>query len=130
MVAKIPIRTTKREEAVDITEDVQRVIRESGVREGFVIIYVPHDAAAVSIHRALEEKEAPKLEEMLEAVNPDPIAPEYTKAALVAPTEVGVVVEGKMVLGEGQRIYFYEFDGPRDRTVYVYVGGERSAMVS
>jgi len=122
MVAKIPVRTRKQEEAVDITEEVQRVIRESGVREGFVIIYVPHDAAAVSIHRTLTEEEAPKLDEMLEAVNPDRIAPEYTKAALVAPTEVGVVVDGKMVLGEDQRIYFYEFDGPKDRVVYVFVG--------
>lgn len=123
MVAKIPIRTTSQEEALDITEEVQRVIRESGVREGFVIIYVPHDAAAVSIHRTLAEEEAPKLEEMLAAVNPDRIAPEYTKAALVAPTEVGVVVDGRMILGEDQRIYFYEFDGPKDRLVYVYVGG-------
>jgi len=123
MVAKIPVRTTKPEEAIDITEEVQRVIQQSGVREGFVIIYVPHDAAAVSIHRTLAEEEAPKLDEMLDAVNPDRIAPEYTKAALVAPTEVGVVVDGRMVLGEDQRIYFYEFDGPKDRMVYVYVGG-------
>ncbi len=123
MVAKIPVRTTKPEEAIDITEEVQRVIQQSGVREGFVIIYVPHDAAAVSIHRTLAEEEAPKLDEMLDAVNPDRIAPEYTKAALVAPTEVGVVVDGRMVLGEDQRIYFYEFDGPKDRVVYVYVGG-------
>lgn len=125
MVTKIHVRTTKQEEAIDITEQVQESIRAAGVREGFVIIYVPHDAAAVSIHRTLAEAEAPKLDEMLEAVNPDRIAPEYTKAALVAPTEVGVVVDGKMVLGEDQRIYFYEFDGPKDRVVYVYVGGGR-----
>jgi len=125
MIVKIPVKSQKQEEALDITEEVQRAIKESGVREGFVIIYVPHDAAAVSIHRALEEEEAPKLDEMLEAVNPDRIAPEYTKAALVAPTEVGVVVDGKMVLGEDQRIYFYEFDGPKDRVVYVYIGGEK-----
>ena len=120
MIARIPIRTTKKG-AVDITEEVQRVIRESGVRQGFVIIYVPHDTAAVSIHRTLA-KEAPKLDEILEAVNPGRIAPEYAKAALVAPTEVGVVVDGKMILGEDQRIYFYEFDGPKDRMVYVFVG--------
>lgn len=122
MIVKLSVRTTKQEEALDITEDVQRAIYQSGVREGFVIIYVPHDAAAVSIHRTLFEKEAPKLDEMLDAVNPDRIAPEYTKAALVAPTEVGVVVDGKMVLGEDQRIYFYEFAGPQERTVYVFVG--------
>ncbi len=122
MIVKISVRSKRREEAVDITEEVQQAIVRAGVREGFVIVYVPHDAAAVSIHRTLAEKEAPKLDEMLDAVNPDRIAPEYTKAALVAPTEVGVVVDGKMVLGEDQRIYFYEFDGPKDRVVYVFVG--------
>lgn len=122
MIARLSVRTTNQEEALDITEDVQRTIAQSGVREGFVIIYVPHDAAAVSIHRAISAEEAPKLDEMLNAVNPDRITPEYTKAALVAPTEVGVVVDGKMVLGEDQRIYFYEFAGPQERTVYVFVG--------
>lgn len=122
MLKKIPIQTELREEARDVTEEVQRAVAESGVREGFVVIYVPHDAAAVSIHRTLAEEDAPKLDQFLEAVNPDREAPEYTKAAFVAPTEVGVVEEGRMVLGDGQRIYFYEFDGPARRLVYVYVG--------
>ncbi|HNR24764.1 MAG TPA: YjbQ family protein [Candidatus Bipolaricaulis anaerobius] len=122
MLKRIPIRTTRREEARDITDEVQGAVAESGTREGFVIIYIPHDAAAVSIHRALGEANAPKLDQLLDAVNPDRETPEYTKAAFVAPTEVGVVEHGRMVLGDDQRVYFYEFDGPQERAVYVYVG--------
>lgn len=122
MLKRIPIRTTRREEARDITDEVQGAVAESGTREGFVIIYIPHDAAAVSIHRTLEEANAPKLDQILDAVNPDRETPEYTKAAFVAPTEVGVVEDGRMVLGDDQRVYFYEFDGPAERAVYVYVG--------
>ncbi len=122
MLKKIRVQTALPEEARDITDEVQRAVAEAGVREGFIVIYVPHDAAAVSIHRTLAAEDAPKLEWMLDAVNPDRETPEYTKAAFVAPTEVGVVVEGRMVLGDGQRVYFYEFDGPRERSVYVYVG--------
>ncbi|HPD07475.1 MAG TPA: YjbQ family protein [Candidatus Bipolaricaulis sp.] len=122
MLKRIPIRTTRREEARDITDEVQGAVAESGTREGFVIIYIPHDAAAVSIHRTLEEANAPKLDQILDAVNPDRETPEYTKAAFVAPTEVGVVEDGRMVLGDDQRVYFYEFDGPQERAVYVYVG--------
>jgi len=121
VLKKIKLQTKSREEAHDVTEEVQRAVGESGVREGFVIIYVPHDAAAVSIHRTLAEKDAPKLDRILEAVNPDRETPEYTKAAFVAPTEVGVVENGRMVLGDDQRIYFYEFDGPAERQLYVYV---------
>lgn len=122
MLKRIPIRTTRREEARDITDEVQGAVAESGTREGFVIIYIPHDAAAVSIHRTLKEANAPKLDQILDAVNPDRETPEYTKAAFVAPTEVGVVEDGRMVLGDDQRVYFYEFDGPQERAVYVYVG--------
>lgn len=122
MLKKIRLRTTQREATSDITGEIQQAVAESGVREGFVIIYIPHDAAAISIHRTLTEEDAPKLDQFLEAVNPDREAPEYTKAAFVAPTEVGVVENGRMVLGEDQRVYFYEFDGPQERSVYVYVG--------
>jgi len=122
VLKKIHIRTKTHEEARDITDEVQQAVAESGVREGFIVIYIPHDAAAVSIHRTLAEANAPQLDRMLDAVNPDRETPEYTKAAFVAPTEVGVVVDGRMVLGDGQRVYFYEFDGPQDRVVYVYAG--------
>jgi len=122
VLKKIHVQTKSREEARDVTDEVQRAVAESGVREGFVIIYIPHDAAAISIHRTLAEEDAPKLDRILDAVNPDRETPEYTKAAFVAPTEVGVVANGQMVLGEDQRVHFYEFDGPQDRLVYVYVG--------
>ena len=120
---KIPFRTNRREEAVDITQWVQEAVARSGVKEGFVIIYVPHETAAVSIHSVLSEGEVPKWQEMLEALKASREAGERTKAAFVAPTEVGVVEEGRMLLGPDQRIFFYEFDGPKDRVIYVYVGG-------
>lgn len=122
MLIKIPLRTTQREEALDITPQVQEAIARSGVKEGFVIIYIPHETAAVSIHSALSEGEIPKWQEMLEALRASGEAGEKTKAAFVAPTEVGVIENGKMVLGPDQRIFFYEFDGPKDRLVYVFVG--------
>lgn len=122
MLRKVLLKTQAKEEVIDITDKVQEVIRTSGVKEGFVIIYVPHETAAVSIHSALKEEEVPKWQEMLEALNASQRASGETKAAFVAPTEVGVVEEGKMVLGPEQRILFYEFDGPKERVVYVFVG--------
>jgi len=122
MFKEITFRTSSREEAVDITEQVQVAIAEAGVDEGFVFIYVPHSTAAVSIHARLEQGEAPRLERMLNTAYPDQDAPHTTKAAFVAPTEVGIIKGGRMLLGEDQRIYFYEFAGPAERKVYLYVG--------
>ena len=122
MLVKILVSTNQKEEAIDITSQVQTAIEKSGVREGFIIIYVPHETAAVSIHSALDKEEVPKWKEMLEAIRASEKAGGETKAAFVAPTEVGVIEEGKMVLGPNQRIFFYEFDGPNERWVYLYIG--------
>ena len=122
MFKEIAFSTSAREEAVDITDQVQAAIAEAGVDEGFVFIYVPHSTAAVSIHARLEKDEAPRLERMLDTAYPDKEASHTTKAAFVAPTEVGIIKGGRMLLGEDQRIYFYEFAGPATRKVYLYVG--------
>ena len=122
MFKEITFHTSAREEAVDITDQVQAAIAEAGVDEGFVFIYVPHSTAAVSIHARLEKDEAPRLERMLDTAYPEKDASHTTKAAFVAPTEVGIIKGGRMLLGEDQRIYFYEFAGPATRKVYLYVG--------
>jgi len=122
MLVKILVSTNQKEEVIDITPQVQTAIEKSGIREGFIIIYVPHETAAVSIHSALDKEEVPKWKEMLEAIRASEKAGGETKAAFVAPTEVGVIEEGKMVLGPNQRVFFYEFDGPKERWVYLYIG--------
>jgi len=122
MFREVKFRTTRKEEIVDITERVEEVVRESGAREAGVFVYVPHTTAAVSIHGRIEPERKPRLDALLEEAAPeDPKEEPLTKAAFVAPTEVLVAVEGKLLLGEGQRIYFYEFDGPKERSVYVLI---------
>ncbi len=120
-VREILVETIQKEQLVDITEKVQALVTELGIREGFVCVYVPHTSAAVSIHREVEVTDRPKLDEMLENINPDKQAPHYTKAALVAPTEVLIVKDSKLVMDPDQRVYFYEFDGPKSRRVVVYL---------
>lgn len=122
MLKEIPLETERKEQAVDITEEVQAAVRESGIKEGFVFIYVPHATAAVSIHRYAENPDSILLEETLKTLRPGKEGEPLSKAAFVAPTEVGIVKDGRMILGDDQRIYFYEFEGPQKRVVYVYVG--------
>lgn len=122
-MGEIPIETTAKEQLVDITKTVQTLVTESGIQNGFVCVYVPHTSAAVSIHREVDVTDRPKLDEVLENINPDKQASHYTKAAFVAPTEVLIVKDGKLVMDEDQRVYFYEFDGPKQRRVIVYVSG-------
>lgn len=120
-VQEITFETTKGEQIVDITDKVQELVTKLGIKEGFVCLYVPHTSAAVSIHRKIDVADRPKLGEMLERINPDHKSPQYTKAALVAPTEVLIVKDSKLAMDPDQRVYFYEFDGPKQRRVVVYV---------
>ncbi len=120
-VREVAVTTTEREQVIDLTPDIQAIVTELGIKDGFVCVYVPHTSAAVSIHREVDVADRPKLGEMLERINPDLATPHYTKAALVAPTEVLIVKDGRLVMDPDQRVYFYEFDGPKRRRVLVYV---------
>lgn len=120
-VREIPIETSEKEQLVDITGKVQASVTELGIKDGFICVYVPHTSAAVSIHREVGVADRPKLDKMLESINPDKEASQYTKAALVAPTEVLIVKDGRLVMDADQRIYFYEFDGPKQRRIVVYL---------
>ncbi|GBC98953.1 hypothetical protein HRbin17_01472 [bacterium HR17] len=120
-VREIAIQTTEHEQLIDITQKVQALVNELGITDGFVCVYVPHTSAAVSIHREVDVADRPKLDEMLDNINPDKQSPHYTKAALVAPTEVLIVKDGQLVMDPDQRVYFYEFDGPKHRRVVVYL---------
>jgi len=121
-VHELVIHTTQKEQLIDITDMVRELIEKVKLSEGFVCIYVPHTSAAVCIHRDISQEKTSKLTELLGQFNSvigD--SPEYTKAALVAPTEVLLVKDGKLLMDDDQRIIFYEFDGPKDRRVYVYL---------
>ncbi|MFA0778241.1 MAG: hypothetical protein PVTTEEND_001955 [Candidatus Fervidibacter sp.] len=120
-IREVTIATTEREQLIDLTPHIQAIVTELGIKDGFVCVYVPHTSAAVSIHREVDVADRPRLDEMLDRINPDPATPHYTKAALVAPTEVLIVKDGKLVMDDDQRVYFYEFDGPKQRRIIVYV---------
>ncbi|MCX7667986.1 MAG: YjbQ family protein [Atribacterota bacterium] len=121
MFRELTIMTTKKEEAIDITGLVENVVEESQAREAGVFVYVPHSDAAVNIQGVTSQD--PPLNRLLKKVLQEENGFEepQTGAAFVAPTEILIAVEGKLLLGEGQRIYFYEFNGPKKRSVYVLV---------
>lgn len=120
-IRELAIRTEHKEQLVDITDAVKKLVADAGLSEGFVCIYVPHTTAAVSIHRDISKEHTSRLHELLGQFDQMLVnSPEYTKAALVAPTEVLLVKDGKLLMDDDQRIIFYEFDGPKERKVYVY----------
>jgi secondary thiamine-phosphate synthase enzyme len=130
-VHEIRLRTERRSHVLDITAAVRdAVAADRGVA---VLVYVPHTTAGVTINEHADPAVARDLESALEKVVEDgwhwqhvepgeENAPTHVRATLMGPS---VVVpqrdDGSLALGTWQGIFFCEFDGPRDRSVYVTV---------
>jgi secondary thiamine-phosphate synthase enzyme len=92
---------------------------------------VPHTTAAITINEGADPAVAQDLESALEKVvddgwdwkhveDPDgPNAPSHIRASLISPHILVPLADGKLALGQWQGIFFCEFDGPRERKVYV-----------
>jgi secondary thiamine-phosphate synthase enzyme len=129
-VREIRLKTDRRTQLVDITREVQEAI---GAPNGAAaaLVYVPHTTAGVTINEHADPAVARDLEAALEKVvddgwdwkhieDPDgPNAPSHIRASLMSPQILVPLDEGKLALGTWQGIFFCEFDGPRDRKVYV-----------
>ena len=127
---EISLKTERRTQLVDITKRVQEAL---GPLNGAAaaLVYVPHTTAGVTINEGADPAVAQDLEAALEKVvddgwdwkhveDPDgPNAPSHIRASLMSPQILIPLDGGKLALGKWQGIFFCEFDGPRERKVYV-----------
>jgi secondary thiamine-phosphate synthase enzyme len=127
MVRYINVRTKSRVEFVDVTEMVQAVVTEAGVKDGICYLYVPHTSAGITINEGADPSVQRDIQNILSRVAPQDInyfhregnADAHIKSTLVG-TSVNVIIdEGKLLLGTWQSIFFCEFDGPRHRRIAV-----------
>jgi secondary thiamine-phosphate synthase enzyme len=128
---EIRLRTARRSHVVDISADVRSAV--DGSRGSAVLVYVPHTTAGVTINEHADPAVARDLEAALERMVDDgwpwqhiepgeENAPTHVRAALIGPSVlVPLREDGSLALGTWQGIFFCEFDGPRDRSVYVSV---------
>ncbi len=133
MIETIHISTPSRDAMIDITHKVQESVHKSQIKNGYCIIHVPHTTAGLTIN---ENADPDVQRDMLYALdkaypwNGDYRHFEGNSAAHIKATTVGfnqtVLIEsGKLLLGRWQGIYFCEFDGPRQRQVFISILGEK-----
>src|SRR5215467_4129412 len=117
------IKTSRRTQLVDVTGEVERVVRASGVKSGVCYVYVPHTTAAVTINEHADPDVASDLEGVFDRLVPhsgpyrhgEGNTDSHAKAVIVGASQVIFVEQGRLVLGQWQGIFFCEFDGPRER---------------
>jgi secondary thiamine-phosphate synthase enzyme len=128
-VEALKIKTDRRTQFVDVTAQVERVVKASGVSSGICHVYVPHTTAAVTINEHADPDVAIDVEGVLDRLVPhtgpyrhgEGNSDSHAKAVLVGASQVIFVEGGKLALGRWQGIFFCEFDGPRERKMYVKV---------
>ncbi|WP_243138184.1 secondary thiamine-phosphate synthase enzyme YjbQ [Heliorestis acidaminivorans] len=128
---EITVKTPRRLSFVDITKDIARVVKESAVTEGTVVIFVPHTTAAVTINENADPDVLTDLTTIFQRLVPnlreyrhiEGNSDAHMMATLTGSSETLLVHQGKLFLGTWQSVYFAEFDGPRQRRVVVQVQG-------
>ncbi|MBN1560071.1 YjbQ family protein [candidate division KSB1 bacterium] len=126
---RLHIKTSQGVQFINIDREVQEIIRNSGVADGFCLIFVPHTTAAVTIN---ENADPDVVRDMTKEINK--IVPfddgyshmegnsaAHIKSSVIGPSLTLIIEDGRPLYGTWQSLYFCEFDGPRSRSCIVKV---------
>ena len=126
--------TSKHEALYDVTEEVRKIVKQSGIKQGMVNIYAQGATAAIMIQENWDDSVQNDVINLLRKLIPHGIwqhddqdnnGDSHLKAGIVGPSETVPIVDGKMGLSTWQNIFLCEFDGPRDtRNIVVTVMGK------
>jgi secondary thiamine-phosphate synthase enzyme len=130
-------------EFIDITHDVEEIVTSSGIKNGQVLVFSPHATASIAINEnenlllqdfqrllyklvPIDERYSHDLFELKRVVRSDGRSNGHShcKNFLLGTSEIIPIMEGKMLLGEHQNIFFVELDGARKRDIIIQILGE------
>jgi secondary thiamine-phosphate synthase enzyme len=124
---QIPVRTSRRTDFVDITSQIEDAVRELGLRDVTVTVYVPHTTAGVTINENADPDVMRDISHSLDRLVPwegdyahsEGNSAAHIKAGMMGSSVRVIIAEGRLCLGTGQGVFLCEFDGPRQRQVWV-----------
>jgi secondary thiamine-phosphate synthase enzyme len=127
MTQEFFINTKKREELIDISDEVSKKLNAFNLKDGACLIYVPHTTACVCINENADPSVKTDIVKTLNRIIPHTADYEHgegnsdahIKSSLIGSSRIVLVQEKRLVLGTWQGIYLCEFDGPRKRKVIV-----------
>lgn len=128
----IKLKSNKRQEWINLTDDVRTIVEQSGVQEGTCIVYNPHTTGGLFVNSYLDPNTPEDVLEQWDRLVPTRVdfyhqfdtpsdAAGHVKSVLMGTEAIFIVRKGELVIGHSQGIVFAEFDGPRKRNVHVKV---------
>jgi secondary thiamine-phosphate synthase enzyme len=127
LLEEIKLRTTKVTEMVEITSYIKKIVEETGIEEGVCYVFVPHTTAAVTINENADPDVRRDIIHELNRKIPfedgylhgEGNSAAHIKSSLMGASEMIIIHQGKLLLGTWQGVFFCEFDGPRNRSIYI-----------
>jgi secondary thiamine-phosphate synthase enzyme len=127
---RITVRSREREELVEFTGEVRRILRESGAREGVCVLYVRHTTAGLTVNENADPDVPRDMLHALRTLIPqhgmgfrhgEENSDAHIKTTLVGTSVTVPFADGELLLGRWQGIFLCEFDGGREREVILQV---------
>ena len=129
----LSVKTSRRNQMIDITAQAAQAVAESGIQTGTAFVFCPHTTAAITINENADPDVQHDILLTLEALIPqrrtghlhcEGNSDAHVKTSLVGSSEQVIIQNGMLTLGTWQAVFFCEFDGPRSRTVHIQISGQ------
>jgi secondary thiamine-phosphate synthase enzyme len=128
MLKEMAVSSSKKQEIIDITGSVGDIVSESKAKNGICVVYCPHTTAAITINENYDPDVKRDINYALDKIVPssgykhmEGNSDGHVKSSLVGISETIIIADAKLKLGRWQGICFCEFDGPRERKVFVKI---------
>ena len=126
---ELKIESKKRNEMINITGDIEKLVNRYIKNDGYLIVYVPHTTAGITINEGADPSVQKDIINTLNKIIPEKgnyqhyegNSDAHIKASILGSSVTILINNKKLILGTWQHIFFYEADGPRNRKVYVYI---------
>ena len=128
MIYEIKLQTKRRDEMLDITEQVEKILVLENIQDGLIVVYSPHTTAGITINENADPDVQKDILRRFDEIYPrdddkdrhvEGNSAAHLKASTVGASQTVIIHKGKLLLGRWQGIYFCEFDGPRTRSCFV-----------
>ena len=129
---EISVKTSSHTQFIDITSKVSEVLQKTGIKDGICTVFTPHTTAGITINENADPDVPRDIIREMEKVVPlndgyahvEGNSAAHIKSSLFGCSETVIIRNGSLMLGTWQSVFFCEFDGPRDRKVWVKIIGK------
>jgi len=126
---EIHIQTHHHTEFLNIDAEIQRLIHDSNIKNGVAQIFIPHTTAGITINENADPDVTADMEKILDRIVPwtadyahaEGNSAAHVKASMMGFSETVFIKNGQLAFGTWQSVYLCEFDGPRNRKLWVRI---------